>query len=89
MCNQASNMSGKGMREIDEIHAKFKNVQATYDEKISELEKELRRRQEVLDIPPLETSYIFKAKLVKILNEKDKIVEYLQTKIANKSKYHD
>lgn len=35
------------MREIDEPHVKFKKSQVAYDEKISELEDELRRRLEV------------------------------------------
>ena len=87
--NQLSRMSDEGMREIDELHAKLKKFQATYDEKISEIEEELRRRPKVLNIPPLENSNTSEAKTVKLLNEKDKFVKYLKAKIANKSKYED
>lgn len=57
--------------------------------KTSELEEELRRILGVLNIPPLETSDISEAKLVKLLNEKDKIIEYLKVEIVNKSKDQD
>jgi len=46
----------------------------------------LRRRLEVLNIPPLVTSNTFEAKLVRMLNEKDKFIEYVKVEFANKYK---
>lgn len=83
--NQVSIMRDECMREIDALQVKFKEVQATSDEKISELEEELRRRPEVLNVSPLTTLDTYEAKLVKILNEKYKFIKYLKAKFEKKT----
>jgi hypothetical protein len=72
---------------IDILKAMFEDSKDKYENTIRKLEEELRRRPEVLDIPPLQTvSTLVVDELNKKLKEKDNLLKILKVEFENKVK---